>query len=354
MTSNNTASASPARIAWIDAAKGACIFMVILWHVATGAFNEATYTDMPLDVYWTGLLTLFQPLRMPLFFVISGFLAHSAITRRPWSHSLTSRLLMLGRLYILWAPLLLLFKTWLAGAFIPDVLEASMAGPVDYLAHLLLADNTIWYLYALVIYFTLCKALKGQPLILLGVLFALYLGADRLTDITNFSKLIGYGFFYAAGCFGKPWIERYYADVKLPRLLGTLIVLPIVMLAGRQLDLFYHPVTQLIMSCLMVSISIDMLSLVLKRWSLSWFQALGQRTLPVYVLHMLLIYPMALAFSALSVDTLQGSLLFAGLPLLLGFVVLGLSLLAYSLINRGPLKALFDLPRLSMQRSVQE
>ncbi|MCM2972549.1 acyltransferase family protein [Larsenimonas suaedae] len=354
MTLHTTASPPPARIAWIDAAKGACIFMVILWHVATGAFNEAIYNDLPLDVYWTGLLTLFQPLRMPLFFVISGFLAHSAITRRPWGQSLTSRILMLGWLYILWASILLIYRTWLVGAFAPEQLEIAITGPIDYLAHLLLADNTIWYLYALVIYFTLCKALKAQPVVLLGGLFLLYLGADRLTDITNFSKLIGYGFFYAAGCFGKPWIERFYADVNVKRLLGTLIVLPIVMLTGRQFDLFYHPVTQFLMSCLMVSVSIDMLSLLLKRWSLGWFQALGKQTLPVYVLHMLLIYPMALAFSTLAVDTQQGTLLFASLPLLLGFAVLGLSLGIYHVLNRGPMKALFDLPKLSMQRSVQE
>jgi uncharacterized membrane protein YcfT len=77
-------SAKP-RLEWMDVAKGACIVLVVLHHSAEW-YDETLLKHE--SAFWSYFSIGLRPLRMPLFFMISGMLAASAIhkpLRQLWS-----------------------------------------------------------------------------------------------------------------------------------------------------------------------------------------------------------------------------------------------------------------------------
>ena len=83
MTAPAPASA-PARQQWADVAKGVCIVLVVLWHVIMKHYLQIDWdVPVPLPGLWGLLGDLLLPLRMPVFFTLSGMLAANAV-HRPW------------------------------------------------------------------------------------------------------------------------------------------------------------------------------------------------------------------------------------------------------------------------------
>jgi uncharacterized membrane protein YcfT len=66
------------RIDWLDIAKGMSIILVVIYH--THLYHD--FHEIAPDLYAriSGIMT---PIRMPLFFTVSGFLAASAV-QAPW------------------------------------------------------------------------------------------------------------------------------------------------------------------------------------------------------------------------------------------------------------------------------
>ena len=68
-----------ARVGWPDVAKGVCIILVVLWHVVT-KHAIAVAGAGPVTDAWATLNAQLLPLRMPLFFLISGMFAAVSYT----------------------------------------------------------------------------------------------------------------------------------------------------------------------------------------------------------------------------------------------------------------------------------
>ncbi|MBE7191219.1 MAG: acyltransferase family protein [Gordonia polyisoprenivorans] len=69
---------------WPDLARAACIVLVVLWHVTSKSL--AQLTDGPVVTAYEDVCAVLQPIRIPLFFTISGLFAASAIAR-PWAQT---------------------------------------------------------------------------------------------------------------------------------------------------------------------------------------------------------------------------------------------------------------------------
>ena len=87
---------APARVDWVDYAKGLCIVLVVMMHVTLRYGAEAGREG------WMHHVVLFaQPFRMPDFFLISGlFLSHSL--NKPWREYLDRKVLHFVYFYVLW------------------------------------------------------------------------------------------------------------------------------------------------------------------------------------------------------------------------------------------------------------
>src|SRR5262245_27573217 len=90
------------REVWADVAKGACILLVVLWHVVEKHYLEVTWRiSLPIPGAWGMFVEQMLPLRMPLFFTVSGVFAVAAV-RRPWPVLLRSRVAKFFYLYVVW------------------------------------------------------------------------------------------------------------------------------------------------------------------------------------------------------------------------------------------------------------
>lgn len=93
---------SAQRIDWIDAAKGACILAVVVYHFDIFIY-QGMHSGHPIVALWDGVISALRPLRMPLFFLISGYLASTSISRRSWAQIRTKKIASLLWVYVLWA-----------------------------------------------------------------------------------------------------------------------------------------------------------------------------------------------------------------------------------------------------------
>ncbi|MGA4727795.1 acyltransferase family protein [Micromonospora taraxaci] len=333
------------RAEWADAAKGACIILVVLWHVVVKDYLQIDWhVGVPVPGLWGTLGEQFLPLRMPLFFTISGVFAANA-AQRPWRIVARSRVAGFLYLYALW---LLIHTAVLAAA--PDLPTDRATSALGVLEQLTITPSNLWYLYALAVYFTIAKVTRRAPralvLVPAGVLSAV--GAAGLLDTPgNRGGLYQNLVFFLAGLYLRPRIQQWAETATRRRLLLTfgsyVLALAAMAAAGAQQWFGVWPAVSVVAVIFGITAAAQ-----LARWSAlsKPLASLGRITLPIYVVHMpvlallhrLLLVPVSeLGASA------QG-LIVLGYPVLLTGLVIGLSLA----VHRGLLAVragwLFALP----------
>lgn len=333
------------RQGWPDVAKGMCIILVVLWHVVTKHAIEVPGAGVVTDA-WATVNAQLLPLRMPLFFLISGMFAMRALTatdRPDWRR----RALRLAALYVVWV-LIQTFALALTPEF--DTARATDAG--ELLAQLTFSPTNLWYLLALAVYLALGRMARSVPtVVLLPVAFAVSaVGASGvLPDLGNLWQVVQNVFFFLAGVRLRAFAERLAVGS------GALTVFMLgAAYAGLAavvgvLGLRHWPGVWPVLSLVAVGFGITACALLDRRAEvlarpLRW---LGRRTLPIYVIHMI---PLALLDAALRASGLRTTPVFEAVaPVVLTAVVIALCLAAHAALVRLRLGALFD-PLLVSQR----
>lgn len=274
-------SPARARLAWADIAKGACIVLVVLHHATTKQYDVLVPAHLaPVADAWTSLTHALKPVRMPLFFVISGFFAASAV-HRPWPR-VTRRIATSAWLYVVWLLLLAAFTTW------ERELPMNRVQNLDELAvDLVFASTGLWFLYALAVYFVLVRLTSRLPA---GAVLAAATGLAAVASVlpieeaNRVSVLLHLVYFVLGARF--PELVRRAATWNRPGALPALTAAFVLASVG------------LAYAGLPMSVDVLLLSVVGLPWgvllamraaraprtaaTLSW---IGRRTLPVYVLH---------------------------------------------------------------------
>jgi len=165
---------------WINQIKGLCICLVVIYHSVITFYPHLEALQAPLSVLlakcWVTFNLYLAPFRMPVFFFISGYLVRRYIDEVEWKTCLDKRLWSIIWVLALWGVLqwqaLTHLNAWLAPE--RDLNTASNAAYADslsgFITGMLTASTSLWYLYALVVYFTLCKLLSRWKLPLIGLL----------------------------------------------------------------------------------------------------------------------------------------------------------------------------------------
>ncbi|MFY1691272.1 acyltransferase family protein [Plantactinospora sp. WMMB782] len=338
--------ATPAsRERWADVAKGACIVLVVLWHVIVKHYLRIEWhLGIPLPGAWGMLGEQLLPLRMPLFFAISGLFAANALDR-PWRQVGRSRIVRFLYLYAGW---LAIHTALLAAA--PDFPTDRANSVGDLVAELTVTPSNLWYLYALALYFAVAKAARRIPApVLLAVSAGLSAAAAAGLIATpgNRGGVYQNLVFFLGGLHLRPYLSRWVATATRRRLLlgaaGYLAALVGMTWAGAAT----WPGVWLLVSVAAVAFGLTAAARV-ARWRRVGgpLAALGRRTLPVYVMHLPLL---ALADRVL-LGPLSGLGRSGQLAVALGYpVLLTAALLAVTLaLHRGLLALragwLFELP----------
>ncbi|MDA3645902.1 acyltransferase family protein [Saccharopolyspora indica] len=335
-------AAAPERHAWADVAKGACIVLVVLWHVIMKHYLQVDWRiSLPFPGIWGTLGEQLLPLRMPLFFAISGLFAARAVAR-PWRVLGRTKLAKFYYLYVVW----LVVHTALL-SLVPDFDTARATGPHEFFRQLTIDPSNLWYLYALALYFAVAKLTRRVPApVVLVAAFALSAAASaELIPLPGdregvYQNLV----FFLAGLHGKPIVERVAATAGWLRFFAIAVpylgVLALIQHFDAKTWFGLWPAA----SFIAVFLGVTAAGLV-TRWSAltGALAGLGRRTLPIYVVHMPLLALLHLALvDVLSrADPTAQTVLATIEPAVLTAVVVALCLLIHRFL---PTKWIFDLP----------
>ncbi|MBX6744241.1 MAG: acyltransferase family protein [Acetobacteraceae bacterium] len=154
--SADLAGAGGQRVAWLDIARGSCMVLVVLLHAD---FALGRIEEHPQGLYLLNLALV--PLRLPLFFLVSGMLA-ARMLRRPAREVLRRRVLHYLWLYCLWWVLQHGFHAGLAGVTPPALME-SFESPGSIAGLLTAAVTKLWFLLALALFYLAALGLARLP-----------------------------------------------------------------------------------------------------------------------------------------------------------------------------------------------
>lgn len=333
------------RAEWADAAKGVCILLVVLWHTIMKHYLQIDWhLSVPLPGAWGAFGDQLLPLRMPVFFTISGMFAAAAV-QRPWSVVRRSRIAKFSYLYAVWFTVHTLVLS-----LVPRFDTVAAHSALDVLEQLTITPTNLWYLVALAVYFVVAKLTRRMPVaVVLGAAFLLSATASAglLASPGNRGQLYQNLLFFLAGLRLRPWVTRLAAAATARRLLlgtvGYLVVMAAIQLLGVKRWFGVWP-----LACALAVLIGVLAAVQLGRWRrlATRLAELGRRTLPIYVIHMPLLALAHLAllrpFSALGPAAQLVLAVFLP-PALTALLVWACLLLHRGLLSMGA-TWLFDLP----------
>lgn len=340
-----TSADARGRIRWMDVAKGVCILLVVLHHTE-GKHLRAVLSDHPtLLAAWQDLDAVFVPMRMPLFFLISGMLAAGAVAR-PWGAVLGRRVISPYWVYTVWLSLHVA-----AFVFVDRLPLRHVKSVTELGSELLFAATGLWYLYALVAYFVVAKLLSPfpAPVVLAGAALLSAVVPLLPVESANQQKILASLVFYLVGASYPRLVGR------LRRLPNTALVALLVGYAGAWglLPLLGVPPSLVLLAAAPMAIGVGVqLAFRLETTPVGpALAALGSRTLPVYVMHLPLLgllhqaasSPATAGFREAATAAVPVPVL-ALYPLLAVAVVVGACLLAHRLLVSLGFGFLFSAP----------
>ena len=339
-------------IGWVSTLKASCILLVVLFHVTEPGFASTVPSlsaGRQIALCWEAFNAHLSPFRMPAFFFVSGLLARRSIFTRSWRELARGRLANLLYLYLLWCLL-----QWLAvqsiihaitGEQISPNTNAIYAGSLSSLIGLTLKGmSSAWYIYALFGYLLVAKLGKGRagPLLALGLLLNTA-AALKLVPGWGPQSLCLYFIYFALGaCASSRVIPLSQARTgHIPAwllLIGGALALRA---AGLSHNLFA--------SALAILLAIAGCRALNTHLPMQRFNRLGRITLPIYVLHRILIE----LFGMLAIQygerygfahPLFSLAWAAAYPAAMTLLCAGAALALWKLADRGPGRWLFTLP----------
>jgi uncharacterized membrane protein YcfT len=318
---------SRSRLAWPDAAKAVCILLVVLGHVTYMHLEESRwYAAAGEPPVWDLVDVVLRPVRMPLFFAVSGFFAARALTRS-WRASLRGRVVQNLYLHVLW--LLVGFAVGLVSGVATFMAPRHASG----LPGAALTGSTgLWYLYALALYFVLARATRSLPA-------AVPVGAAAVLAVLSFAGVFPVSgdthsvvenlVWFVAGARFPDLVRRVSARPRPVTFVLVVVALVAVLGAIRVLDLprVVDAVLEVPTRAGAVLAGILLAVLVVERFprAASPLLRLGRRTLPVYALHGIVLTALHRPLLAVT-EPLIGTLPHAGQLLLVVAYPVGLTL----------------------------
>jgi len=327
------------RLAWVDAARGFCVLAVVLSHFVGWGMEPINGTTA--QVLWEKASGQLTPIRMPTLFVLSGFLLSTRVRagfadRRTLASAASSYYL-----YVVWLALFALGTV--AG------LSTGVAGWNDFVAQLVLPRTILWFVLGLALWTLILGAMhKVHPAVMLVALAVLSVASFWLpgqNGLDHYARVAQYGFFFGVGVYGKPLLRRLAAG-RLWLVTGGAVVvyLGIRVVMSAASDVYaVEAVFSIVRDSAAALITIVVIAVLCRaRWLRVPLVWIGRRTLPVYVMHPLII---SLVLKESDWDNLllvPGAAYVA--PILLTLVISLAAIALHWVLMRTPLRALFELP----------
>jgi uncharacterized membrane protein YcfT len=279
-------------------------------------------------------------LRMPLFFLASGLFVAGPLAT-PWRTILHKRVAFFLYLYAIWT---ILRFTFFATVIPPGVDPDDSANPVGLAWALLLPGPSMWFIYALAVFAVVAKLMRPVPVGLqLGaaaVLSAL-VGAGLLDfGGTRWSYMARLFVFFLLGCYARHLVERLAGATSFVRVAVAAVVCVGSAGVAVVFGLRSIPGVALALQCVAVVFGVLFAAWICRYRvgrPLIW---LGERTLPIYLIHMLWLALIMTGVRLVDLPTVVAYVLPVGLVV----VLTALALLTHRVLVAAGATWLFALP----------
>lgn len=178
------------RVSWLDLARASSIILVVVYHITVGAGADLLGQGV-VGKIWEQAGIALVPLRMPLFFAVSGVLAFRAI-HRPLRAVLRPRIFDMLWPYVLWS---LVFAVTAWPRYAPDSAAAFVRGEV---MGMVTFASPYWFIAVLPVFFLAARLGRNHPQILLVLAVLAYFIAPFVDRAMRNSAMSGdqaYGVF---------------------------------------------------------------------------------------------------------------------------------------------------------------
>lgn len=282
---------------WINQIKGLCICLVVIYHSVITFYPHLTLFQHPwaetLTKCWIYFNLYLAPFRMPVFFFISGYLIRRYIDEVSWKDSIDKRIWSIVYVLALWGVLqwvgLSYLNDWLAPE--RDLSNASNAAYADnwagFLHGMLTASTSLWYLYAMVVYFVLCKWLSRWKAPLLAVLVLCSIAINFLPlPWWGMNSVVRNMIYYSMGAWYGAAFMTWVKSVSLRR---YALLFAVGLVAAFALWMFNLPLPLCMLSIIII---MRLFQEMEKRFPPSENSALnivGSNTIAIYTTHRILI-----------------------------------------------------------------
>ncbi|AIG07829.1 acyltransferase family protein [Corynebacterium pseudotuberculosis] len=321
------------RMAWPDLAKGLSIIGVVLLHICL-AVPDGTYTTV------AQVNELIAPLRMPLFFLVSGFFSIK-VFHFSFAELFVHRLWFLLVPYVLWTPLELFAKRIEFFVFWQEPLPDQDF----YVEALWTSENMYWFLHSLFFFTIALWSTKFlHPWLRWFIPLAIVVCAPIAPETPITEKVITYLPCFLIGAYARPWIERYAENalkpIELAVACGTLLLsreishLPVSEVWGLSLLTLTH----LLHLPAAISFAVLLSKISLLSEGLQW---IGRHTLVIYLSHpivLTLLFGYFFRYREEGIELYSDTILgasWAWVFLCIGFTIVGAA--AMELLSRMPL-----------------
>jgi uncharacterized membrane protein YcfT len=336
------------RVAWVDAARGASVAAVVLFHVSLWWYLplEAELWD-PAARVWGTVNSYLGSVRMPLLLAVSGLVAAGAVRAGLRDPRTVTRAVANGYLYVVWAAVYAVFY-----ALVPGPLPHRVDGVDGALRQLAVPDTPLWYLYALALYSVGLAALRRAPAwsVLTGLAVVSVAARALLDGPGMWPRILELAVFFALGVYARPVLLRFAAGVTVTRTAACAALALAATLAGRVVSgEVGDGVLFLVRGAAFVAVTVAGVCLAI-RWRpvRRTAAALGRRTLPVYALHVPLVALLVTVTRGSGArswsDLLANPATSAVLPGLATVAIVLASLAVGAWLARGPLDVLLRTP----------
>lgn len=337
---------TPKRFPWVDAVRGACVLAVVLLHFSLSGFYPYLWGTRTSDA-WVVVNDMLTAVRMPTLFAVSGFVLSSRI-REGWGASRTRYSVAHSYyLYAVWLVIYTLVAPWFpTGA--PRLTDTS--GWTSLAQQLVLPRTMLWFVLGLAFWTAvLATARRIHAWVILAALFGLTMLSFTIeweTQTDFYIRVLRYGFYFAVGVYLRPMIERLIGErmwwsvaASAAAFVGFHLLLPIENAVWLPIRVV-APLRDLAAVGLSMSIvAAAVTHFGALRKPLTW---VGKRTLPIYVLHSLVIWTLI---------KLPGWGFLMRLPVhkhvapaLWAVIVALICVGVYSMLMRTPARCLFEMP----------
>lgn len=323
------------RVEWVDIVKSFAIILVAIYHTAI--------IGIPLgliDPVWSGISNKLEAFRMPVFFFAAGLFAESVI-KRPWTKIWSTRLALLVWAFLVWTCLRYVYFLTVPMETRPHEtsLTLLMLAPVW-------PSTGLWFLHALGLFFVITKVLLRVPLaVKLCVALVLSLVFFTLTSGNlSYDGMGRYYLFFLAGAYFREvtlelnavprWRVAAVSVVLFATVVQVLSSTGLLWMTGARTVL---GIFAILTGCLVARVLEET---PLKRL----FIFVGKNTLPIYVLHIIVIAALLTWLDTVQPDGVPRVAALT-LPVLGALVVVPLALVVATLSAKtGPLRYLFEAP----------